>query len=367
MPATTKVEKVLEKLVSFKTVSGKHKKAQDLLEWVQEELKSSNLHIETHEANGFVSLIATSQASKYNPKLWLMGHIDVVPASDHMFSVKYEKDKLTGRGVFDDKLAAASFIAAIKELGDVSKYDFGIILTSDEELGSENGAKHLFETLPIKGEVAFVPDSGENWTIQTKAKGAFHFKITANGKSAHGSMTWSGDNAIDKIYAAIQQMREDLNIPEPQKAKQEFLKTLNVGSLHGGEAANQVPDHAEALVDIRFPSPHDAKEIEDYFAKINSQSNGIKITDINIASPVDVSPDNSWVKNYQQILKSFKLNSSFSSSTGATDARFFAEANIPSIVSMPAGGNLHSEGEWVDRQGLNLLPQVVAELIKNTA
>lgn len=180
-------------------------------------------------------------------------------------------------------------------------------------------------------------------------------------------MTWNGDNAIDKIYMAINKMRQDLKIPEPQKAKQEFLRTLNIGSLHSGEAANQVPDHAEALVDIRFTAPEDIDEIQKYFDNLNSQDNGIEITDINIASPVDVSPDNQWVKNYQQILKAFKLDPKFSSSTGATDARFFAEAGIPSIVSMPAGGNLHSEGEWVDREGLNLLPQVVAELIKKTA
>jgi succinyl-diaminopimelate desuccinylase len=370
--AKTEVEKTLEKLVSFKSVSGDRAETQRLLDYAKKELSSAGMHVEQHASNGYLSLIALSQtaptpAKKYNRKLWLVGHIDVVPAPDAMFSVTYTDDKMFGRGVLDDKMAAAGFIDAVKKLDSVGEYDFGVMLTGDEEVGGANGVSYLLNHLPIKGEAAFVPDSGENWGIETNAKGGFHFTVIANGVAAHGSRPWKGENAIDKLYQFIEMMRKDLGIVDPETAKRDYLRTLNLGVIQGGKVANQVPERAEAKIDIRFPKLEDQKEIQTYLDKVNAGDNGSEIANILIVDPTVVNPDDPWIKKTQDILKSFDIKSVFRSETGATDARFFVKKGIPPIITRPGGDHVHSDDEWLDRKGLELLPKLVLELIKQTA
>lgn len=362
----TKLEKILKHLVSFRSISSDKIENKKLLKWVESELMSLGMSVTLHESEGHTSLVAVSQSNQ-TPKLWLVGHVDVVPAADDMFTIELLEEKIIGRGVFDDKIAAASFLVAASEVKEkIDAYSFGIVLTSDEEIGSVNGMKYLADTMSFTSSVAFVPDSGENWSIETRAKGAMHIKVSVKGRAAHGSMPWEGRNAIDILMKFLSSMRNDLSIPSQELAKDTFCKTMNVGLIKGGEATNQVPHSAEAFVDIRYINSDEAREIRKYIQQINDKNNDITVSEMMHASPVNVKEDDPWILIYKDLLEEQGIVPKMSMSNGSTDARFLSALGITTIVSMPPGGKLHAEGEWIDRYGANLLPKIVKQLIEKT-
>ena len=70
------------------------------------------------------------------------------------------------------------------------------MFTTDEELGGENGVGELLKHGWSAG-LAVIPDGGENWQVESAAKGPLRAEIVClAGRSAHGSRPWEGENAI---------------------------------------------------------------------------------------------------------------------------------------------------------------------------
>lgn len=356
----------LANLVAIPSVTANKAMVRRAVDYMAKELESL-VDIQIHQSQGHPSLIATSRPGNTNPKLWLVGHLDVVAAHQTAFKLTEKDGRLYGRGSIDNKCAAAAFLEAVQSLGaDVKKYDFGIMLTGDEEVGGKNGAGYLLDALKLSGEVAFVPDSGTDWTIESKAKGVLHLRIESTGKVAHGALPWEGENAIDKLVKTLTKMRRELKITNHKLAKRHHLATMNVGMINGGQVINQVAGYAEAYVDIRFPEPSQLDEFRGSLAKVCPVNSGISVVELATATPVVVSPDNPWLVKYSDILASHGIAADLKASCGTTDARFFAAKGIPTIVSQPHGGNMHAENEWVDKKGFEQLVHVVKELIQST-
>jgi succinyl-diaminopimelate desuccinylase len=357
----------LAKLVSVRSITGDHAAASRAFDYIKGQLPNE-MDVKIHESGGYSSLTATSRPGSTNVKLWLVGHIDVVDAKNSEFTLKEIDGKLFGRGAIDNKCAAAAFIDVCQQLGkDVSNYDFGIMLTSDEEAAGKNGTDHLVNELGYRGQVAFVPDSGTDWTIESKAKGVLHIKIEATGTTAHGAFPWEGDNAIDKLVKTLARIRRELKIRGHHVAKRHHLATMNIGTISGGKATNQVPDHAIAQVDIRLPEHEDLPAFRTVLARITELNPNIQITELGSASPVVLNPENPWFKNYIKILEHNNIKWDLRASCGTTDARFFAAVGIPTIVSQPHGGGIHGEDEWISKDGLQKLVSVTHDLVKLTA
>lgn len=359
----TKVEERLKQLVAFQSTTDNQKEVAALLDFVQRQLAEVPLHSKRYVSNGIESLVMTSQNTK-SPKLWLVAHVDVVKASADMFTMKAEGDKLYGRGVVDDKFAVAAFIEAAVQLGSkVQDYNFGIMLTGDEETGGADGVGYLVEQEGYQSEVAFVPDGGLGWEIETQAKGALRFLLKAKGVSAHGSRPWLGENAIEKVLSAVDRIRERLAIPELTTAAQGYTRTLNLGVIKGGEAANQVPEAAEAQIDIRYVEPNETEEIRRLVNEEVQKFEQLSCQETAYITPVKTDKNEPWIQKFASILESEGITPAYMRSFGGTDARYFTEKGIPVIVSQPPGGSLHAVDEWIDRKGLEQLVTVTTKLI----
>lgn len=108
------LDKNLEKLITFKTISSDKQKNKAAINWIKQELKSLPVHIHEYQSNGFASLVVTTQSNK-SPKLWLIAHVDVVGGDDYMFQLKKQNDAFNGRGVLDMKFAIACYIQLFKK------------------------------------------------------------------------------------------------------------------------------------------------------------------------------------------------------------------------------------------------------------
>lgn len=166
------------------------------------------------ESNKKLSLVVTFEKTQ-KPEIFLVGHLDVVEGEKEQFIPQVKGNRLYGRGSKDMKGADSVMMVLMKNLASMKiKPSLGLMLTTDEEIGGLNGVGYLLRTKKYSCKVAFVPDGGNNFKIITSEKGVIHFKLTAKGKSAHGSRPWIGENAIDKLIKAYQKLRKEFPNPK---------------------------------------------------------------------------------------------------------------------------------------------------------
>jgi succinyl-diaminopimelate desuccinylase len=346
MPAYARLIEIFERLVAYQTVVGDKHAAFDCLQYVQRNLTVSGLEPTRYSSNGYESLVATTKNTKHT-KLFLQAHLDVVPGEHSLFSLKRQGPNLIGRGAYDMKYAAACFLLLVEELGDnLPELDFGVMFTTDEENDGTNGVKYLLDQ-GYSCDIAFIPDGGDNWRLETSAKGGWAIQASASGKTAHGSRPWEGENAIDKLMRFICQAQALVPVQEHTGT------TMTLSQISGGETHNQIPDKASATFDIRFMQPADGDKIKQQLSSLADSMN-IMISEISYIAPIELDLTLPAVAEWGKTVSGVRGNYSngYALSFGASDARYFAEKNIPAIVTRPDGGGHHSSDEWINEAGL---------------
>lgn len=352
-----KLTEYLNQLVSFKSITSDKEENLKALEWVEKKLSKLDLHFNFHEFNGHHALVITTQKTK-QPKVWLVAHIDVVPAEEEMFKPKIDGEKYSARGAYDMKMAIACYVLLMEELKDtLGEYDLGIMLTSDEEIGGMNGVKRLLEA-GYSGQVALLPDGGFDWNFEVAAKGVLQVKVLSHGRSAHSSRPWTGENAISKLMQLLQAIDSYFEQEMPKHGS--YFPTANVGQIMGGKGVNQVPDYAEAKIDIRFPPSMRAEEIYSRLQEKVKQFKGAQLEKIIEAQANKADVNHPYFQKFRQIAKELHgIEIGEALSHGSSDARFFGEKNIPVLVITSRGGDIHSDLEWLDLEDLTRFYEVM--------
>lgn len=153
------------------------------------------------------NLVATIKG-KSEKNLWIMSHLDVVPAGEEKlwdtppFSLVQKDGKLFGRGVEDDQQGCVcSIMAALAfcDLKIVPEYTIKLLFVADEEVGSKYGIEYLVKNHKLfdKDDLIITPDGGdpEGETIEVAEKNLLWLKVQTHGKQAHGSTPDEGINA----------------------------------------------------------------------------------------------------------------------------------------------------------------------------
>jgi succinyl-diaminopimelate desuccinylase len=354
----SQVERILTDLVEIPSVTSDIRANNQALDYIDDFLTERGMTVDRYIHDGCGSLVATPLGTK-TPKLMLAAHVDVVPAPDDLFRVKESGDKLFGRGVIDMKSAIASFLTVtdqfFRQWGRLSEFDYGIEIVTNEEIGG-HGTKNLLEAGYIP-EVVILPDGGTDWRIVTSAKGAWTIALETSGVSAHGSRPWEGDSASFKLLDALNEIRLLFENQGPE------TNTLNISMLSGGTAQNQLPASAKAVLDIRVIGKKGYEEARTKILDICSKY-GINPDVIAIFPPVEHDMSNPYVKLFSESIKHVTgLSQREITSMGSCDAIYFDALDIPCIVTRPAGGNQHSDNEWISKTGLKEFVQVLSHFM----
>ena len=345
-----KLTKYLSALVSMETETANTRENANALRWVEQQLSHLGLHFKRRAYNGHCSLIATTKETM-EPDIFLVAHIDVVPAPKELFNPRIDGQKMYGRGVYDMKMAIACYMLLLEELQDyLPQLNIGLMLTSDEETGGMNGVKRLLEA-GYASRIALLPDGGFNWNFEEEAKGVLHLEIAASGKSAHSSRPDLGENAIEILMSALEEIGHYF---EQQKERHgAYHPTVNIGVIQGGKSVNQVPERAAAKIDIRYPSAISKEELYADLAQLAHKDPRLSFKRIAEGAAHHVDVRQSPFIRFQEIAKKlYGIEIGKTRSYGASDARFFGERNIPVLVIAPKGGAIHSDGEWIDLEDL---------------
>lgn len=354
--------KNLKKLISFKTISGNLKENKKALSWIKNEVKNLPVFVKEFNSNNFPSLTITTQQTT-RPIVWLAAHIDVADGKNELFSAKIKSGKVYGRGVFDMKYAIASYLKILTSLNKkLNNYNFGIMITSDEEIDGENGTKYLLDK-GMHSNICFLPDSGENWARETGSKGLWCFKVTSRGKFAHPSTPWHGVNAAENLIEFLAEIKKMFIISPYEKAHNSH-NSININEINTGKTGDVIPDYAEALVDVFFTSNQEYKKIFSAIKQKMKKFAQMEISTFRLADSFEMQAKNKYADLFYDIAnKRFQIKHKTFFSNGVSDARFFVKRGIYTIETRPKGGNHHCDDEWIDLNDLNKFHTVLMEFI----
>ena len=208
--------------------------------------------------------------------LTLSGHMDVVPADEPEwrsppFTLSTVGETYVGRGTADMKGFLALAVNRVRGL-DPSRLrrPLALLLTYDEEIGTL-GARHFAETYPPSNSLPRDVVIGEPTSLRVVRlhKGMIRLQLSFKGKAAHSGYPHLGRNAIEpaaRAVTALAGLRAEMESERP--AHGEYFPevpyaALNVGVIHGGSAANVIPDHCAAQIAIRLLPGMKAEEMSE--------------------------------------------------------------------------------------------------------
>ena len=353
---------LLAHLVQFPTVTNDQSTNIAALDWVQTQLQGLPLRIQRLTSQGFPTLIATTPAVKNpkNPRLWLAAHIDVVGASHEDFLPTLHEGRFYGRGSHDMKYAIASYILLMKQLGaDLSKYNLGMLLTSDEEHGGENGVGWLVNDLGYRGEAVLLPDSSTAWQFGLGGKGIMRWEIEASGRAAHGSRPWQGVNAIEEIMKFTKLLQS--HVPtEPCGSNDHRHNSVVLATIRGGEAPNQVPGTATATIDMRFTADSTPEQLTGWVNDAITKMPTISATNSIMGLPYKISASSPAAKQFKDCVREV-LGHDIPDhmAHGSSDGRWFAWKGVTDLNIGITGSGYHTSPEWIEIADLNRFHQTV--------
>lgn len=204
-----------------------------------------------------VNLMARIQGRSELGHLVLSGHMDVVHPgaaawNQGPFEGEIVEGRLVGRGSADMKGGVSAMAVALADLaadGFRPRADLILAVTAGEEVDTA-GAKLLASTNVLAGSQAILVGEPTGLDVFVAEKGVLWLRITAHGRTAHGSMPELGVNAVAYMARVLCRLENEV-LPFPEHT---ILgkPSVSVNRINGGVKVNVVPDRCEAEVDIRL-------------------------------------------------------------------------------------------------------------------
>jgi acetylornithine deacetylase/succinyl-diaminopimelate desuccinylase-like protein len=237
----------------------------------------------------------------------------------------------------------------------------------DEEQGGANGTRAVLSKR--RKPDACVNGEPTNLQLAVSTKGVVHARLSAVGKSAHGSRPHHGVNAIERLFAALSVLGKQFPTRRVTNANALRTITLNVGTVAGGTARNVVPSQARAELDFRLPAKSYARDRARVLVALRSVCQGGVSFSLIEDEPAWMAPQNSpFVKLARKTLS--KLNGRgkpalILNKTGATDARFYGSRGVPTVNVGPGDPFvIHKPNEFVPVKELALAAQFYERLAR---
>ncbi len=320
--------------------------------------------VERFESGGKPSALVYAGDRRPSFRIMLNGHLDVVPAAAELFRPRRDGDRLYARGAHDMKVSALVMAQVFRELAASLPYPLGLQLVTDEEIGGRDGTKHQLDQGVTAGFVLIGEQSGLE--LVTDSKGVAAATLRATGRSGHGAYPWQGDNALIKLIASLTRLLEAY----PQARAEAWRTTVNLARIETtNQAGNQIPDFAEAWLDIRFP-PQDTDftgrstaEVAAYLAKF-CEPGVIPLVERS-DPPHHADQASQEVLSLREAARAAGYRGDFLRKHGAADGRYYYQRGIDAVIFGIAGGGLHGDEEFADISSIAPYHQALTQFLRH--
>ena len=317
----------LSKMISIKAVSpyaggpGEKERA----DFLQELLDLWGLKPQRFDYADGSGIVRSNVVAKFGSEkrtLWIVAHIDTVSEGDlslwktDPYTAHVENGRVYGRGSCDDGqevVAGMYALRVVKESGLKLKYNIGIALVADEEVGSKFGIiKLLEEGIFAENDLFVVPDSGskDGSEIEIAEKGILWLKITVRGKQVHASTPQLGINAFRESAKLVTVIDESLHSKysardekfDPEISTFEMTKhEKNVDSI------NIVPGKETFYMDCRILPGYRVEdvlsEVKNVAAAAAAKGIAIDVEPISVVEPSETRKDAEIVKELSAAIR----------------------------------------------------------------
>ena len=280
------------------------------------------------------------------PRLLFAPHTDTVSVAGMTidpFGGEIRDGKVHGRGASDTKGPMAAMLWALRESRELLPgltHEIWFAGLMGEEAG-QDGAKALAAEESFDFVVVGEPTGLE---VVFKHKVDVTARLTATGRAAHSSCPERGENAITKLAAGLLSLQEALGahfarIDDPVLGH----PTFSIGTIRGGTKFNIVPDHAEAVVDLRLlPAQWKDNGAREVFDLMRAACPGLEVRRLAGSAALDTDPSHPLVA---------KLVAAGGRPAGAAwfcDAAIFSSRGTPAVAVGPGSiAQAHTEDEFI--------------------
>jgi succinyl-diaminopimelate desuccinylase len=285
-----------------------------------------------------------------------------VPAHREQFEPRIEGDRLIGRGTYDMKGALAAMMVATREVCERTDVRVHFVCVADEE--SDETELRASDWLVKHGYVGDFAITGEptDMKIGVQAKGVLALRLVFEGRAAHGSTPWQGDNAVIKAVHGFHRIEQ---MGWAQEASELFPRpSVNLGRIMGGDALNKVPDRCVIDLDIRYLPGQEPGKIQEEIASLGD----VEVRKVFHRQPILVEADNAHVQLLARAIEEGTTAEKISvGRDGTSDAISFLEAGVPAVEFGPVGAGHHGPEEWVSLTSLERYRKTLVNFIELAA
>lgn len=364
------VLEVAQNLMKFRTETGNLSEIKKCLEYAKNLFNQTDVKGGIFEYSEVSPVLFLHNADCDEYDVLCLGHLDVVPAPDDMFEPYVKDGKLYGRGSLDMKSFAAVALNSLEHvLKNKLPLKFGVILSTDEEKGSKSTHAFLEAHPNMKAKIVLDNDvGGDILKIVTKCKNPVFVKINALGQAAHGSTPWDGIDANELLMKTLMNIREIY--PYYSKGgvlpQDQWIDTVHVATMKGGEVSNIIAENAEALLDFRLTETSSVDNLKKNLDKCMEK--GVSYRIASESTPVVMDENNPYIldyKNFAEQILGKKLE--FEHIGGATDSRAFALRGSTVIMHSGTGEGMHAVGEYVETESVEKIADIQIKFLNKLA
>jgi glutamate carboxypeptidase len=307
------------------------------------------------------------------PRVVLLGHLDTVWPLGTLARWPFERegDRLSGPGVFDMKGGLVQLFAALQSLqsGQPSRDDLdgiAILVTSDEEIGSQS-SQQLIEETCRDARAVLVLEPSLNAALKIARKGVAMYRIEIVGRAAHAGL--EPESGVNATVEAAHQVLTIAGLARP-----EIGTTVTPTVIQGGSTVNTVPAAATLAVDVRAETSAELKRVEDELVSLVVRLPGasVKAAAESVRQPLERGASAELFARAQRHAVALGLPVLDGVAVGGgSDGNLTAALGVPTLDGLGAvGGNAHAEGEWASATALaertGLVAALVRELLEET-
>ena len=347
-------------------------------DWLEEKLAPLGFRRQRVDMGGVTNSIFARPGERPGT-LAFLGHTDVVPPGPAAswphppFAGVIEDDVLHGRGAQDMKGGIACWLAAIEEaVADGAPLpDLQVLITSDEEGESVDGAVRIVEALAAEGRLPDAAIVGEPSSskavgdvIRRGRRGVVQVVATIRGRQGHSAYP---DDAVNAAHLAIPALHRALEIDWGEPAPGFPPTTCQITNIEAGTGAmNVIPGSCRVTLDIRFNPALDFDGVEtrlrEAFAELPDAAVEL---DIQRQANAFVTPDGPFLDFVAAAIeRRTGLVTRRDTGGGTSDARFLAARGVPVAELGLTNDTIHQVGERVRVAELGTLTGIYKDIIQ---
>lgn len=328
-----RLRKMFLEMLQIYSPSGKEEDIQMYLEKI---LAAAGFNVERQEVDDDRYNLRVTMGPE-EPWLYLVGHVDTVPAWDlDAFGPKEEDGVIFGLGSADMKGGCAAMVETWLALAEAfepaERPSVGLLLVVGEEENGDGSAKFLDSCRPPWVVI------GEPTSLAAKFAhyGYLEAGFVTRGLRSHSSLPELGHNAVESMLRVLLLLGSD---PLFDRAKSEIVYSIR--EMRSARAGFVVPDRCETWIDLHLPPDNDPVALQDSIRRIVADfGQTIPGLDLDVAfdfasAGYNLGTDNHLVRILEEIYPGLGLALEMDAFRSHSDGNLFFAAGVKPLILGP--------------------------------